>query len=465
MEKKDLVSLARQISNDKYETQTIEVKAAKVDTPKRLFDTLSSFSNQDSGGIIVFGIDEEDDFKICGVYSAQDLQKRIAEQCEQMQPVCRPLLTVADVDGNAVVSAEIPPIDFADRPCFYKGRGILKGSYVRVGDSDMPMTAYEVYRYESYRKQERSDLRLLPNMDLSCLNEPDVENFIKLAKIQKPNLAVNDDSKILELLGVSEKGQATLTGWLLFNDYPQSLFPQLCVTAVVVPGVEMGDSSEEGLRFIDNGRFEGKLSDVLSSAEKFVIRNMKDSTIIGGDLKRADRYEYPPVAIREIVLNALMHRDYSSHSDSIPVSIVMYKDRIEVVNPGGLYGRITVDNLGKIRAEVRNTILVGALEILRIAENRHSGIPTIRMEMEKYGLPQPIFEDYRGEFKVTLYNSHRDILDFCRAPKTRAEIAAFAGVTQDWAMEKIIKPNLNVGKLKMTLPEKPKSKLQKYDSS
>ena len=83
-----------EIIHRKSETQTEEVKAAEYGCPKRLYDTLSSFSNQDDGGVIIFGIDEENDYNPCGVYDPQDIQKKINEQCLQMEPVIRPVLTV-----------------------------------------------------------------------------------------------------------------------------------------------------------------------------------------------------------------------------------------------------------------------------------------------------------------------------------------------------------------------------------
>lgn len=78
---------------------------------------------------------------------------------------------------------------------------------------------------------------------------------------------------------------------------------------------------------------------------------MKIKTIINKDGVRADKYEYPLVAVREIVLNALIHRDYSIHTERSPVRLIMYDDRLELENPGGLYGRITVNDLGKVAAD------------------------------------------------------------------------------------------------------------------
>ena len=85
----ELIELANKICKQKAEEQTIELKSAQTGCPKRLYDTLSSFSNQDSGGILVFGIDEDAAFQVVGVYDPQDLQKKITEQCLQMEPPVR----------------------------------------------------------------------------------------------------------------------------------------------------------------------------------------------------------------------------------------------------------------------------------------------------------------------------------------------------------------------------------------
>ena len=146
--------------------------------------------------------------------------------------------------------------------------------------------------------------------------------------------------------------------------------------------------------------------------------------------------------------------------------------------PAGLYGRMTVEELGKTAGDTRNPFIAGALEVLKITENRFSGIPTIKSEMEKAGLQSPVFSSLRGRFKVTLYNRASDsgnfpnealgetfisLLDFCAVPRSREEIAAFVGVkTVFYAVEHYIKPLLLSGKLCMTIPEKPKSKLQRY---
>ncbi len=117
----ELKEQLKKVQKMKCESQILELKTAEKGCPKRLYDTLSSFSNQDDGGIIIFGVDESKEYKEVGVYDPQDLQKKINEQCLQMEPVVRPPLTVLVKNGKYFVSAEIPGVDITDRPCYYKG--------------------------------------------------------------------------------------------------------------------------------------------------------------------------------------------------------------------------------------------------------------------------------------------------------------------------------------------------------
>jgi len=470
----ELVSLIKRIQSVHTEWNDYEVKAAKQGCP-RVRDTLSSFSNQSGGGVIVFGVDEEDNFNVCGVYDAADLIKKVEAQCMEMEPVIRPLFSVAEIDGKTVVSAEIQEIDNADKPCFYKGVGRLNGSYVRSGDADRLMTEYEVYSFEAFRKKIQDELRTAGRASLSDIQTKAFDLFVGLVRAKKPNLSELETEELCRLQGFAENGKPTLAGIMLFSDYPQAFFPQLCITAVSVPGTEISSTGSVGERFIDNKRLDGTLVQMLNDALMFVRSNMKTATIIDPNTgRRNDRTEYPVIAIRELILNALIHRDYSIHTDTAPITIRMFSDRFEIENPGGLYGRMTLDRLGKVSADTRNPAIANAMEILGETENRYSGIPTIINAMEEHGLPAPVFESDRGVFKVTLYKRtdavkntgtvEDEILSFCRTPRSRSELEElFKGrMTVAYVMERYVKPLTENGLLGMTIPGKPKSKFQKY---
>lgn len=476
MQDTELIELVRKIQSFNCEFQTIEVKAANQGCPKRLYDTLSSFSNQDEGGVIVFGLDEESDFAAVGVYDAQDLQKKVTEQCKEMEPMVRTLFSVCEVDGKIIVSAEIPGMDISERPVFYKGAGRIRGSYIRVGESDEPMSEYEIYSYEAFRKRIRDDIRTVSNAKLSLFDSERLNKYISAVKSERANLANNvSDEEIMELMGITVDGAPTLAGVMTFSKYPQGYFPQLCITAVCVPGLEMGDTDDEQVRFTDNRRITGSISEMLNEAVEIVRRNSRYKTVIDSNGKRIDKEEYPLKAVREAILNALVHRDYSIHTEGVPIRIEMYSDRMEIISSGGLYGKITIDSLGKVRPDTRNAALANMLEILHITENRYSGIPTICREIENAGLPAPIFQVRRGEFTVIFKNdmyksslseneggSGKDIVAFCSIPRSRDELQKFTGYSRYYTMSKLVQPLIDSGEIIMTIPDKPKSAKQRY---
>lgn len=480
----ELENLIDQVRQLHAETQTLELKAATQGCPTRLYDTLSSFSNQDEGGTLLFGVDETNDFAPVGVYDPQDLVKHITEQCIQMTPVVRPVFTTLLKEGKAFVSAEIPGVDITDRPCFYTGKGRLKGSYIRVGDADFPMTEYEVYSYEAFRRKYQDDIRPVARASLHTLDEDLLNQYLIKLKSGRPNLSKLEQNEIWELASITREGIPTLSAVMLFSPFPQMYFPQLCVTAVAVPGTEVGEVGPEGERFLDNQRIEGTLPQMLEGALAFVRKNIRTKTIIDPENgKRADRGDYPVTAVREALLNALVHRDYSIHTEGMPVQLLLFEDRLEIRNPGGLYGRFRLDQLGKVQPDTRNPVLVVAMDLLGETENRYTGIPTIRRELEQAGMPEPEFREERGSFVVcfrksampshlgsgdTDTNNTKETLEdvllaFCTVPRTRQEIASFLKIKSvPYAIKVYVTPLVEQGKILLSVPDRPKSPKQKY---
>ena len=159
MQEQEIRNILDSVRSRQTESRTFEAKTASEGCPKKIYDTLSSFSNQDEGGVIMFGVDEKNGFAVTGVYDAADIQKKIQGKCREMEPEIRPVLSVGAIDGKQVVAAEIQGVEYADRPVFYRPAGINKGSYIRIGDSDEHMTAYEIYKYQAYRKGLKEDQR------------------------------------------------------------------------------------------------------------------------------------------------------------------------------------------------------------------------------------------------------------------------------------------------------------------
>lgn len=325
---------------------------------------------------------------------------------------------------------------------------------------------------EAFRKKYQDDVRKVERATMDSLDGGPLQEYLNKIKSDRPNLAALSQDKITELMSITKDGVPTLSAVLLFGSYPQAFFPQLCITAISVFGEEIGEVSPEGDRFLDNKRIEGTLPQMLEEALAFVQKNMRVKTIIA-DGKRIDRTEYPLTAVREVILNALIHRDYSVHTEGMPIQMVLYRDRLEIVSPGGLYGRLRIDQLGKAQPDTRNPVLAVAMENLKQTENRYSGIPTIYREMKAAGLPDPVFEDIHGTFYVTFYNQpvseetktdeEKRLLRFCETPRTRQEIAEFLGIkTVPFAIKTYVLPLAERGLIALKYPEKPQSRNQRY---
>jgi ATP-dependent DNA helicase RecG len=150
---------------------------------------------------------------------------------------------------------------------------------------------------------------------------------------------------------------------------------------------------------------------IVEEALAAVIRNMSIRSFIEGAGRR-DVYDYPVEALREAIVNALVHRDYSPYSRGTAVQIVMYADRLVITNPGGLYGTVTEDDLGgEGVSSTRNSVLMRLLQDVQlpgdrtVCENRGSGIPTIMRELRRAGSPLPEFHNRINRFKV-LFPKH-----------------------------------------------------------
>lgn len=267
-----------------------------------------------------------------------------------MEPAVRTDILPFDYEGKKLLAVKIDEIAQNKKPCYYKPKGLQKGSYIRIGDRDEPMTDYEIYSLQSYNDHIFEDKRPTRGATINDLNNESLNSYIDKIKIEKPHFAKNDFEKSLKLYGIIDtsdnQAYPTLAGTMIFGEFPQSFYPQLFVACVVVPGNELGDTGEFGERFIDNKRVEGTIEEMLEGTMNFLRRNMKISVIINSNGERINRTEYPMEALREAVANSLIHRDYSTQTENAYVSVNMYNDRIEIINPGNLYGTNKLEKLG-----------------------------------------------------------------------------------------------------------------------
>jgi ATP-dependent DNA helicase RecG len=409
MTRDELIQIIAEVQKHKSEFDEVEVKAARGGTPRRLFAPLSAFSNQSGGGVILLGLDEERGFDLAGVRSVQKLINDISDMsASEMEPSLRPEFTVEEINGKTVVAVEIDEIPVEQKPCYYKPAGLQKGSYIRVGNTNRQMTDYEIFGYVSYHRQANYDEEVISDATIEDLDHTRLESYLEGLRRTRPqanylNLPYEQILKQLRIVrDVGSILRPTLSGLLVFGKYPQSFKPQLVITFLQYYGTTDMEKTPRGERFLDNRKFEGTIPEMVENAVNYVMAGIRKSSLIEG-LWRRDIPEYPEEALREAVVNAIAHRDYSHFVSGSYVQIRLYADRLEIQSPGGLYGNVTVETLEEEQS-TRNSLLMKFMEDLHLVENRGSGIRAMIMAMRKANLEPPRFQDKRSSFWVTLRN-------------------------------------------------------------
>jgi ATP-dependent DNA helicase RecG len=415
MTSEELFQLIGEVQRLQSELDDVEVKSAQGGTPQRLFEPLSAFANRAGGGVILFGLDERRNFAAVGVGNAQRLQEEISHLvAADMEPALRPEFTVAEIDGATVVAVEVSEIPAEQKPCFYKPAGLHKGAYIRVGNTNRQMADYEIFGYASARTQPAFDEEPVRDATLDDLDRGRLEDYIAQLKRARPSAAYLNQpfERILSqrhiVRDVDSVLRPTLAGLLVFGQYPQAFEPQLVITYLQYYGTTETEKTPRGERFLDNRKFEGAIPEMVEGAVNYVMASVRKSSLIEG-LWRRDIPEYPEEALRESIVNAVAHRDYSHFVRGSYIQIRLFADRLEIQSPGGLYGNVTEDTLEEEQS-TRNRVLMQLMEEARLmgdrhlVENRGTGIRTMLEAMRRANLEPPRFQDRRASFWVTFRN-------------------------------------------------------------
>lgn len=395
------------------DTQRFEIKKSAHGLPKDIARTLSAFSNG-SGGYIVLGVSEEDGFIPVEGFDYERMQDALANVCHtKLTPPVRPEIRPFELDGSLVLGAKIPEMHPKDKPCYISASSKYDGSYIRTGDGDRKLTPYEVDRLLDEHVQPRYDKKLVEDATLDDLDPNLVSGLLKRERLTHArnfsSLADNEALKKLNVVKLDAEGQCrpTLAGLLALGAYPQQYFPRLNISFACYPGTTKADVLQGGQRLLDSSTIVGPISFMVEEAIAAIMRNTRIGAVIDGAFRK-DVPEYPEIALREAIVNALMHRDYSPESQGMPVQLDLYADRLEISNPGGLYGVMTLDMLGKEGvSSSRNQFLANILESTPygdggyVAENRGTGYQTIEANLSKALMPPPMPRNAINMFKLT----------------------------------------------------------------
>lgn len=266
------------------------------------------------------------------------------------------------------------------------------------------MTIWEEQQLLRRHHRPRDDREPVPGTSLADLDEAAVKAFANSVRRTTPTLASASDEEILiRLNAMTPSGEATVAGLYALGVYPQQFLPHLSLTAAVI---DPKDLSSRGTNRID---FTGPLPTILDGAVDWVSRNVSRTMVVTRDGHAQDSFSIPLIAVREVVANALVHRDLSDAAAGRVVDLRLTPEGLVLTNPGGLWG-LSIDQLGTPDGKSAvNEFLYGICRHVsgnkgRVIEAMGTGIPETRRALAEAGLEPPQFFDNSLRFTVRFPN-------------------------------------------------------------
>ena len=365
------------------ESKTLEFK---IETPKgkQISKTVIAFANG-AGGKLLIGVD--DTRKIIGIPDDVDIFNELDNLNSMIYDNCHPNISTdiytENIDGKIIIVIEVFPGKL--KPYYLKKEGRERGVYIRVGASNRRAELENIMELERQRENisydEEVDFSLeYSNLNLKILEEKfknkgkklTAEKLINLKAVQK----IGNDLKVTRGLGI-------ILG----------LYENTEIKCARFKGTDMS-------YFIDKKEFNSDLFTNLEGIEKFIKNHLNLSSKFSG-FQRDDDLEIPILALREGILNALVHRDYTNQGRDIKIGI--YDDILEIISPGNLPNTLTIDQIYSGRSEIRNRVLARFFKELDFIEKWGSGINRIKKLCSEKGLKEPSIKETGDSISLIFY--------------------------------------------------------------
>lgn len=368
------------------ESKTLEFKR-DLSSLQPIVKTVIAFANT-AGGTIIVGI--EDDGKVIGIDDPFKMEEKIASTIsDNVKPLIMPDIEFATVENKTLLIIKMP---HTIGPFYLKQAGYPDGVLVRLGSTNRqasPQLIDEIYRQRTKQSYD----------ELPCLGTNEKDFDPKLVKIVFDNFEHKPTTAKLKSLGLLVKhGSQTVpsnAGIILFANEETRFheFADARVSCARFAGTEKVD-------FIDRVDIDGGLLTAIEEVPKFIRRNTRMAAEIK-TMRRKDISEYPTEAVREALLNALMHSDYSMRGSRILVAI--FSDHMDITNPGMLPLGITLEDFKNGVSSVRNKVIARVFEKMELVEQWGSGYKRIMDICTDGGYPEPKWEEFGSAVRVTFY--------------------------------------------------------------
>jgi predicted HTH transcriptional regulator len=371
-------------SDTSPQDKTLEFKR-DLSSPQQALRTIVAFANT-AGGVLLIGV-EDRTRRVLGVTHPVDMEERLASLVSDgIAPHLSPELEVVPWRRTHVVAVEVFPS--SARPHHLKRLGPENGVFVRVGSTNRPADAALIGELGRSARHESYDEEPMPELDSEAIDfRAASELFAPVRNLRRGEL------RTLRVLTAHQGHDVpTVGGVLLFGRDRERFFPDAWIQAGRFDGTgrqRISDSVE--IRSLPVAAVEDAIA--------FVRRNISREAVIG-EVRRVDRWAFPLAAVREAVINAVVHADYSQRGG--PIRIAVFDDRLEVESPGLLPFGLTVEEIRRGVSRLRNRVIGRVFHELGLIEQWGSGIGRMTAACIEAGLDEPALEELGGRFRVTL---------------------------------------------------------------
>lgn len=333
---------------------------------------ICAFANS-KGGKILVGVTDSGNIK--GVTSSNVVKSRVYDMARNFDPPLR--ITVEEVEPVVIINVE----EGINKPYSVNGR-----FYMRYGANSQQLKRDEIRDF--FRKENLISFDDKINKEFDLDNDFDEEKFNHFINITKISPVIKRE-KILENLGLLKDGYVRNAGVLLFCQKITKFF----LNAAIGCFLYMGNSK---YKILDKKEFDQDIVSNYTHSIKYLMSHLNTEFIIKGG-PREEKLELPEEALREAVLNAIAHRDYFSTAN---IHINIYKNRVEIINPGGLIGNLSIEDIYE-KSIPRNPLLFGLMERMELVEKAGSGLVRMENAMKDYGLEKPEIKADKNWFHIT----------------------------------------------------------------
>ena len=355
----------------------------KENFDREVIETAAAFANT-NGGVILIGVSDQREIRgiTVGKETLRDVSNRISQSTEP-----RVVLEIESVDleGKSVLLIRIAE-------CRIKPVSVKGVCYRRVGNSNRVMSPQEIAQMHLNTVGQSWDQLLVTSAGIDDIADKKVEWYLTRRETTR-NVAKPQDMSLTALLrnidGLSDEETPTHAGILFFGKYPQRFFQNAQLRVVRFKGTSVTHP------VIDRLDCSGALWEMVNAAEEFIRKNIRLLSLrTSKSFQRDDKFEYPLEALREAIINALIHRNYQKHSD---VRVFIFDNRVEIINPGTFPEGVSPD--APVHEPV-NPILSQFMYDVGFIERYGSGIRMMKRLSEEWGNKEPSYELHPLETKI-----------------------------------------------------------------